>query len=69
MVPDEEDGVHNGDEILSHFRELLCGVAQVVEQVLQGLQVLIVLICLLLSDLNLLLQLGEGCCVGALVLL
>lgn len=68
MVPDEENGVHDGDKILGHLGKLFSGIAEVIEQVLQRLQVLIVLIGLLLSDLNLFLQLGEGGCVGTFIL-
>lgn len=69
VVPDEEDGVHDGHELLSNVGELLGGVGEVVEEVLQGLQVLVVLVGLLLGDLHFLLQLAEGGGVGALVLL
>jgi hypothetical protein len=49
--------------------QLLRGVAQVVEQVLQGLEILVVLVGFFLGDLNLFLEFGEGSGVGALVLL
>lgn len=68
VVPDKQNGVHDGHKLVSNLGQLLRGVTKVVEQVLKSLEVLEVFIGLFLSDLNLLLQLGEGSCVGALVL-
>jgi hypothetical protein len=61
--------VHDRDELVCDIGQLLRGVAQVVEQVLQGLEILVVLVGFFLGDLNLFLEFGEGSGVGALVLL
>ena len=69
VVPDQKDRVHDRDELVCDIGQLLRGVAQVVEQVLQGLEILVVLVGFFLGDLNLFLEFGEGSGVGALVLL
>ncbi len=69
VVPDQKDCVHDRDELVCDIGQLLRGVAQVVEQVLQGLEILVVLVGFFLGDLNLFLEFGEGSGVGALVLL
>lgn len=61
--------MHDRDELVRDIRQLLRGVTQVVEQVLQGLEILIVLVGFFLGDLNLFLEFREGSGVGALVLL
>lgn len=66
--PDEEDGVHDGHKELSNLVGLIAGADELAEEVLEGAEILVVLVGLFLGNLNFLLQLGEGGGVGALVL-
>jgi hypothetical protein len=66
--PNHEDSVHDGDEGLSHFTDVLASVDKVSEEPFERLQILEVLVGFGASGLHLLLQLREGRCVGGLVL-
>jgi len=66
--PDEENGVHDGHKELSNLVGLIAGADELAEEVLEGAEILVVLVGLFLGNLNFLLQLGEGGGVGALVL-
>lgn len=67
--PDQQDGVHDGDEELGNLGQLETGVVQLIEVLLEGLEILVVLVGLKASDLNLFLELAEGASLGGLVLL
>ena len=61
--------MHNGDEEIWHFTEILAEISELVEEIREGLKILEVLIGLSPGSLDLLLQLAEGPSVGGLVLL
>jgi hypothetical protein len=69
VSPNQQDGVHDGHKKLSDFVEVLARVYEIVEECLKSLEVLVVLIGFLLSDLHFFLELTEGSGVGALILL
>jgi len=69
VVPNEQDGVHDWHEAVENLRKVLRAIREIKEKIFQGRKVLEVLVCLLLRNLDLLLQLAEGSCVGTLVLL
>ena len=67
--PDHEDGVHDGDEGLSDLRDVFALVNEIFEKVVEGLEILEVLVGLSAGSLHLFLELGESGGVGGLVLL
>lgn len=69
VLPDEQDSVHDGHKQVSNLGQLKGGGGQIVEETVESLQVLVVLVGFLLSDLHFLLELGEGSGVGRFVLL
>jgi len=68
VVPDQKNGVHDGNKSLSDLRKIFGAVGKSIEKILKSLEVLEVLIGLLLGNLDLLLELAEGGGIGALVL-
>lgn len=69
VSPDQQDGVHDWDKVVSHLMKLKRGVLELSEIAVEGLEIFVVLIGLETGDLNLLLELGEGRGLGRLVLL
>ena len=67
--PDEEDGVHDGDEELRDFSKVERGVDELVEVLLKGLEVLVVLISLDSGNMDFLLEFAEGASLSGFVLL
>ena len=57
VSPNQQDGVHDGHKKLSDFVEVLARVYEIVEECLKSLEVLVVLIGFLLSDLHFFLEL------------
>ena len=68
MVPDQKNGVHDGNKSVSDLRKIFGAVSKTIEQILKSLKVFKVLVGLLLGNLDLLLELAEGSGIGALVL-
>jgi hypothetical protein len=69
VVPDQKNCVHDWDKLVCNLGKLLWAIRKIVEQVLKGLEILVILVCLFHCNLYFLLQLAEGACIGALVLL
>ena len=67
--PDQQNGVHDGDEALGDFGKFERGVDELVEVLLQGLEILEVLIGFQSRDMDLLLKLAESTGLRRLVLL
>ena len=65
MVPDQKNGVHDGNKSVSDLRKIFGAVSKTIEQILKSLKVFKVLIGLLLGNLDLLLELAEGSGIGA----
>ena len=61
MVPDQKNGVHDGNKSVSDLRKIFGAVSKTIEQILKSLKVFKVLVGLLLG-------LAEGSGIGALVL-
>jgi len=68
VVPNEQDVVHNGHEVLNDFGDFFVLVSKRQEERLEGLEVLGVLVGLSSSNLNILLKLAERSSHGGLVL-
>jgi hypothetical protein len=66
--PDHQDHVHDGHEEVWNICELLARLGQLLEEVLKGLQVLLVLIGFSPGRLHLFLKLAEWASVGRLIL-
>ena len=69
VVPNEQDGVHDGYKRVYDVAQFLRAVRQIQKEVLQGRKIFEVLVRLLLRDLDFFLQLAEWSRVRALVLL
>lgn len=67
--PDQQNGVHDGDKALGDFGKLVTFVHQVVDVLLEGLEILRVLIGLQSCDVDLFLKLAESAGLSGLVLL
>jgi hypothetical protein len=67
--PDEHNGMHDGDKQVGDIYKVLGLISKLVEEILEGVEVLVVLIGFVPSSLDLFLQLTEGAGIGRLVLL
>jgi hypothetical protein len=69
VSPDEHNGMHDGDKQVGDIYKVLGLISKLVEEILEGVEVLVVLIGFVPSSLDLFLQLTEGAGIGRLVLL